>query len=146
MGNVFKKWTFQHVSLPGMNVDPDTVVIAGYSCGSALASNMLIIESDDIKGAALFNGFYMYGGWTVDEDTDTQEELDAKVDFINSQYSAGKIDNPSNLNDRPVYVFRGDGDFFKQKPQADIFTELNTDSANVLYEVDPNGGHYFGDT
>ena len=24
-----------------------------------------------------------------------------------------------------------------------MFTELNTDSSNVLYEVDPNGGHFF---
>ena len=114
MGNILRKWAFVHTELPAMNVDPDSVVIAGYSCGSALASNMIIIESDDIKGAALFNGYWMYGGWAWDEDTDSQDKRTEKVNFINSQYSAGKIDNPSNLNDVPVYIFRGEEDFFPQ--------------------------------
>jgi len=46
-----------------MNIDPDSVVVGGYSCGSNFAQNMIIIESDEIKGAALFNGFSTYGGW-----------------------------------------------------------------------------------
>ena len=73
--NLTKTWTLENVALPGMNVDPDSIVVGGYSCGSALSSNMLIIGSDTIKGAALMNGFYMYGGWTTDEDTNT----DAKI-------------------------------------------------------------------
>ena len=62
MGNILKKWTLEVVSLPGMNVDPDNIVVAGFSCGSAHATNLMIIDSDEIKGAALFNGFLMYGG------------------------------------------------------------------------------------
>ena len=73
--NLIKMWTLQNVELPGMNVDPDTIVVGGYSCGSALTSNLLIIGSDTIKGAIMMNGFFMYGGYAVDDDTDT----DAKV-------------------------------------------------------------------
>ena len=75
-----------------MNIDPSSVVITGYSCGSQMATNMIIIESDDIKGAALFNGFLTYGGWAGD--TTTSAQIQERVDLINSQYAAGKIDNP----------------------------------------------------
>jgi predicted esterase len=53
----------ESVMLPGMDVNSDSITVAGYSCGSQMAENMLIIESDTIKGAALFNGFSVYGGW-----------------------------------------------------------------------------------
>ena len=44
-----------------MGVDPDTIVIAGHSAGSSLATNMMIIESNTFKGAALMNGFVLFG-------------------------------------------------------------------------------------
>ena len=112
MGNLLKKWTLQSVDLPGMNIDPDSVVVGGYSCGSNFAQNMIIIESDEIKGAALFNGFSTYGGWA--DATTTAAQITERVNLINSQYSEGKIDNPSNLATAPIYIFRGDQDPFPQ--------------------------------
>lgn len=82
--NLLKYFSMEYVELPGMSVDPNTVLIAGYSCGSALASNLQIIGSDTIKGSALFNGFYMYGGYAEDADTNTDAKVQAKVDFINT--------------------------------------------------------------
>jgi len=105
---------------------------------------MIIIESDEIKGAALFNGFSTYGGWA--DDTTTAAQITVRVNLINSQYSEGKIDNPSNLATAPIYVFRGDQDFFPQKPQADLFTELASSSSSVEYVVDSTKGHDFGET
>jgi len=64
MGNIFKVLTFQSEALPGMNIDPDWVVVGGYSCGSAMTSNLQIIGSDTIKGSIMMNGFYLYGGMT----------------------------------------------------------------------------------
>lgn len=70
---------------------------------------MIIIESDEIKGAALFNGFSVYGGWE-DAATTHAAQITERVNLINSQYSEGKIDNPSNLATAPIYIFRGDQD------------------------------------
>ena len=43
-------------------------------------------------------------------------------------------------------MFRGEEDVFEQKPQSDFFKGTNSDEAEVLYEVDPEGGHYFEKT
>ena len=98
----------QSIELPGMNVDATSIVVAGYSCGSQMAENMLIIESDTIKGAALFNGFSTYGGWA--DETTTDAQITERVNLISTNYAAGKVDNPVNLQTPPVYIFRGDGD------------------------------------
>ena len=62
MGNIFKTLTFQNVDLPPMGVDPDSIIVAGHSCGSMMANNMVIIESETFSGAALYNGAVFYGG------------------------------------------------------------------------------------
>lgn len=131
--------------LPGLNIDPNSVVVAGYSCGSQLATNMLIIESDDIKGAAMFNGFLTYGGWIDGADL-TAEQITERVNLINTNYEAGKIDNPANLGTAPSYVFRGDQDIFEQKPQADLLKAFANHPSLVQYVVDSTMGHDFTDT
>lgn len=56
------------------------------------------------------------------------------VSRANDQYSQGKIDNPSNLNGDPVYIFSGKYDDrvppAQQEAQRDYY---NTFSANVDY-------------
>ena len=52
------------VDLPSMNVNPNTIIIGGHSCGSSLATNMMLIESEEFSGAILMNGFIVYGGAT----------------------------------------------------------------------------------
>lgn len=85
---------------------------------------MLIIESDDIKGAAMFNGFLAYGA-DVGQLT-TEAQIADTVTLINNNYLAGKVDNPANLNSAPTYVYRGDTDVFDQKPQSDLFKSYNS--------------------
>jgi predicted esterase len=50
------------VVLPSMNVNPNTIIVGGHSCGSSLANNMMLIESGEFSGAMLMNGFVVYGG------------------------------------------------------------------------------------
>ena len=76
---------------------------------------MLIIESDTIKGAALFNGFNMWGGWA--DATTTDAEITERVNLVNTKYAEGKIDNPDNLKNVPIYIYRGEEDVnFRQLP------------------------------
>jgi len=74
--------------LPGMNVDPNLVMVAGHSNGSAMAMNLHIAFSETIKGAYLedggprgrskWNQFVLYNlGLETEEEAVNSEEKSA---------------------------------------------------------------------
>ena len=42
--------------LPTLNVNPDTITLAGFSSGATMSNQLLVVYSNTFKGAALFNG------------------------------------------------------------------------------------------
>lgn len=43
-------------SLPALGLDPNTVVVTGFSAGAYMAHNLHIVHSDTFKGAAMVAG------------------------------------------------------------------------------------------
>ena len=46
--------------LPPLGVDPDSIIMAGFSLGSFISHQMHIVYSETIKGAGLIAGFPYY--------------------------------------------------------------------------------------
>jgi predicted esterase len=91
---------FEKQTLPSLNVDPDSITIFGYSCGSWTAHQIGTIFSETIKGQTLCNGGLSFGWETVDLAT-------TRIDQYNAD---SKVESTSNLVDYPVYIFSGGQD------------------------------------
>jgi pimeloyl-ACP methyl ester carboxylesterase len=104
----------QHNSLPALGTDRDTTIIAGFSAGSFMASNLHVVYSDTFKGAGLVAGgpymtnkHYPFSGlYTPIFDTQPNAEyLTTRIvkDAIQNDIR-GKIDKLLNLKNKPVYI------------------------------------------
>lgn len=90
-----------------MGGESDSVTISGISGGSYAATQLHVIYSDTIKGAGLIIGG-PFGDDNASGGTDnTASDGISKAD---AYYSQGKIDNPTNLENDPVYIFSGADD------------------------------------
>ena len=57
------------LTLPGLGADPNASIVAGFSCGSYMATNLNVVYSDTFKGAGMVSGgpylsvkYYPFGG------------------------------------------------------------------------------------
>ena len=101
-------------SLPALGTDRDTTIIAGFSAGSFMATNLHVVYSDIFKGAGLVAGgpymankhYPLSGLYTPFLYTEPDSEfLTSKVviDAIKNDIH-GKIDKLLNLKNMPVYI------------------------------------------
>ena len=102
---------FEKYSLPTMAADAETITVSGFSSGAGMAGAMHVIYSDTFKGAGILAGSSYMGFLDYYEPYDSSDEsyesirkimadgydqtyLDAAM---NTAYTNGFIDNPSNL-------------------------------------------------
>jgi hypothetical protein len=105
----------------GLDINPDTVSVTGFSSGSAMTMQMHWSYSDTFKGAGLLCGQpytlgHLYNDINAANDAEiTDVEKDAKVQEWAKQAvqnamdfeKEGEIDSLSNLKDAPVYLNAG---------------------------------------
>ena len=91
-----------------MGADPDSITISGHSAGCYMSERMMIIHSDNIKGAGLFQ-CWSYGTDFVDQiQKSPASDLAAHtIEDIDEAEAEGEISATSNLANRSVYIYSG---------------------------------------
>ena len=100
-------------SLPCMGADANTLTVSGHSAGCYMSERMLLIHSDIIRGAGLFQ-CWPYGTdyfTEVTSDSATASSLSTiSIAAIDAAESAGEIAATSNLANNSVYIYSGSED------------------------------------
>ena len=123
-----------------MGGDADSITVSGFSSGAGMASAMHVIHSDTFKGVGIlaggsFTGMLNY--YEPYEDSDGTYESLRELwadgydqtyldDAMNEVFQKGYIDDPSNLQNAPVYIDQG---------ANDLFGTTSTESAKSFYEI-----------
>lgn len=97
-------------SLPCMGADASSVTVSGHSAGCYMSEKMLIIHSDTIQGAGLFQ-CWPYGVGFYDElkeEGATASTLSAhSIQDIDAAAAANQIAATENLATKSVYIYSG---------------------------------------
>ena len=127
--------------LPSFVIDPQKVFVAGISSGGFFGVQMHVAHSATFKGAAIYAGGVYYcaldsvftallacGGEGLYSST-----LAASEAYLDLQSTSGTIDNESNLQGQPVYLWSGKQDsVVKQAEMNDLDSEYVHYGANVV--------------
>ena len=96
-------------SLPALGADSDTTIVAGFSAGSFMATNLHVVYSDTFKGAGLVAGgpymgneVYPLSGLYISgydySKPDGQYLSEKVIESADINMNEGKIDSLTNLN------------------------------------------------
>ena len=102
-------------SLPSLGADSNTSIVAGFSCGAYMATNLNVIHSDTFKGAGMISGgpylaekYYPFGGLDMHFFSDYERNSDYVTPLVTAdaqQFSNdGLIDPIDNLKNMPIYI------------------------------------------
>jgi poly(3-hydroxybutyrate) depolymerase len=106
----------QPVSAPSFNVDAARVSVSGVSSGAMMATQFHVAHSSLVGGAALLAGgpFYCASGELARGlgvcVKGGDPGLDALLAYTRTAAAEGRIDDPANLQDDPVWLFHGSKD------------------------------------
>ena len=135
-------------SLGKYNVDKTKTVVAGISSGGFMAVQMHVAFSTTFHYAAIYAGGPYYcaqDSLTTAETTcqyATSSSLSASESYLDSQSSAGTIDNESNLNGQKAYLWSGTQDFtVEQKTMNDLNSEYAHYGVATKYDNSYAAGH-----
>ena len=95
-----------------MNADANSVTISGHSAGCYMTDQMMIVHSESIKGAGLFQ-CWPFGMLDMTSDiytTSSEDIAQFSINKIDTAEAAGEIDATSNLANNAVYIFSGTQD------------------------------------
>lgn len=126
-------------SLYALNIDPDTIVVSGYSCGSWISHQLGTIFSGTIKGQILACGGMAFDGY---------EDVDGAIEIVDDYSTDGDIDSTDNLDGYPVYIWSGEEDTVippaNQEEQEEFYD--NYDASVEFVSSSENGHDYNDDT
>ena len=102
-------WGFSEIGyLPGMGLDPNTIIASGFSSGSYMSMQMHVIYSETIKGVGLHQGGPYASRFEGAGGTELRPELLGELfDYAYNNEVEGLIDPLDNLNGSPVYITAG---------------------------------------
>jgi poly(3-hydroxybutyrate) depolymerase len=135
-------------SLGKYNVDKTKTTVAGISSGGFMAVQLQVAFSTTFHYAAIYAGGVYYCG--QDSLTTAQNNcqyyvassLSASESYLDSQSSAGTIDNKSNLNGQKAYLWSGTSDYtVSQKTMNDLNTEYAHYGVATKYDNSYAAGH-----
>ena len=114
-------------SLGAYNVDKTKTTVAGISSGGFMAVQLHVAFSSTFHYAAIYAGgpYYCAQNSLSTAQTTCQyataSSLSASESYLDSQSSAGTIDNKSNLNGQKAYLWSGTSDYtVEQKTMNDL--------------------------
>ena len=97
--------------LPALGANPDTVMVSGFSGGAMKGMYIQATNAAEIKGSALTAGSTYGQGWRGTGGSDMHKLTKGEsysLDYLKEQHQRfsdeGKIDNVSNLKDRPIHL------------------------------------------
>ena len=131
-----------------MSADPNSVTVSGHSAGCFMADEMMMVHSESIKGAGLFQ-CWPYGVLSrpdlVNENSSAELQAEVSIGQIAEAEAAGKIDPTSNLANNSVYIFTGGEDDITPAPMQEAMNTVyeHYGVTNLHHVVDPNVDHWF---
>jgi poly(3-hydroxybutyrate) depolymerase len=137
-------------SLGAYNVNPNTVTVGGISSGGFMAVQLQVAYSTRIFGTAVFAGGPYYCAQSSVSlalgqcESGNGISLQASVRYTNIQNGNGTIDPPSNLANKPIYMFSGTEDTTVHQAVMDTLSQyyLNyTSSSNIAYDNNTPAAH-----
>jgi hypothetical protein len=137
-------------SLGAYNVNPNTVTVAGISSGGFMAVQLQVAYSASIFGTAVFAG----GPYYCAQDSETLAtgqcesgsgiDLHTLITYTNTQNGNGTIDPPSNIANKPIYMFSGTEDTTVHQVVMDNLSQyyLNfTNTDHITYNDNTPAAH-----
>jgi poly(3-hydroxybutyrate) depolymerase len=135
-------------SLGAYNVDKTKTTVAGISSGGFMAVQMHVAFSSTFHYAAIYAGGPYYcaqDSLTTAQNTcqyATASSLSASESYLDSQSSAGTIDNKSNLNGQKAYLWSGTSDYtVYPKTMNDLNSEYAHYGVATKYDNTYAAGH-----
>jgi poly(3-hydroxybutyrate) depolymerase len=135
-------------ALGAYNVDKSKTTVAGISSGGFMAVQMQVAFSTTFHNAAIYAGgpYYCAQDSLSTAQTTcqyaTSSSLSASESYLDSQSSAGTIDNKSNLNGQKAYLWSGTSDFtVEQKTMNDLNNEYAHYGVATKYDNSYAAGH-----
>jgi poly(3-hydroxybutyrate) depolymerase len=135
-------------SLGAYNVDKTKTTVAGISSGGFMAVQLHVAFSSTFHYAAIYAGGPYYcaqDSLTTAQNTcqyATASSLSASESYLDSQSSAGTIDNKSNLNGQKAYLWSGTSDYtVYPKTMNDLNSEYAHYGVATKYDNTYAAGH-----
>jgi poly(3-hydroxybutyrate) depolymerase len=135
-------------SLGKYNVDKTKTTVAGISSGGFMAVQLQVAFSTTFHYAAIYAGGPYYcaqNSLTTAQNTcqyATASSLSASESYLDSQSSAGTIDNKSNLNGEKAYLWSGTSDYtVYPKTMNDLNSEYAHYGVATKYDNTYAAGH-----
>ncbi len=135
-------------SLGAYNVDKTKTTVAGISSGGFMAVQLHVAFSSTFHYAAIYAGGPYYcaqNSLSTAQSTcqyATASSLSASESYLDSQSSAGTIDNKSNLNGQKAYLWSGTSDYtVEQKTMNDLNSEYAHYGVATKYDNSYAAGH-----
>lgn len=94
--------------LPPLNINPDTIMAAGFSGGSFYSTILHLSNSETIKGVHLRSGGpYSFGYSQSGKSSIDEKHIEEAIALAKELSDAGDIDSVSNLKNSPVNIIGG---------------------------------------
>ena len=134
------------IKLPYMDADADSVTVSGFGAGCTMSELMMIVHSESIRGAGLFQcipyGIKYDETEIFSEDATPEALADLSIERIDDARIAGEIDDTVHLERNAVYIMSGGPEDINMPPigqQAQKLVYEHYGTSKVTYFEDDVG-------
>lgn len=137
------------IKLPYMNADPNSITVSGHSAGCLMSELMMMVHSESIKGAGLYQcmpyGIKFDDTELFAENVEAQTLAELAIERIDDAAIAGDIDPTTNLANNSVYIMSGGLSDIEMPPVGQQAQKLVYEHYGVtrLTYFEEDVGHYF---